>query len=162
MKIKKADIPDIGINPFVNQSFVINTKQTTFTKEFVPDKGDCKIFLPKVSYSEADRNGRYFISADIRSMLVNLPPAAGRLYLWIQQSIGYGCDYIAINQKKFMEVATVTRQTYAKGVNDLIRYGVMCESAKKGVFFINPRLFFIGSRPNKWPDHKNITFEREI
>ncbi len=52
-----------------------------------------------------------------------------------------------------MKEANITSiNTYKKGLNDLIRYGVVSQTTIKDTFWINPEFFFKGSRTGKYPD----------
>ena len=61
--------------------------------------------------------------------------------------------------QRFMEENHIKSvNTYKTGLEELIRYNLLCPTseAKKGYYWINPRLFFCGNRPNKYPNNIEI------
>ena len=83
---------------------------------------------------------------------------AKSLYIHILYELEYGCDYIEINVKRYMKENNISSiNTYKDAVKQLSRYLIIYPSVIKGVYWINPKLFFAGSRVNKYP--KNVVIK---
>ena len=144
-------------NPLVNKEFIINIRKLTSKSNYKIDKDGT--FLPVEIEIESDNSVKIYTKAEYRKVIANCSPSAKSIYIHILYELPYGTDYIEINVKRYMDENNISSiNTYKDGIAELFRYLIIYPVANiKGVYWINPKLFFAGSRVNKYP--KNISIK---
>lgn len=141
-------------NPLVGESFKIIVRKMIEGGKYRQD-GD--VLIPLEVEVEKEDYVKVYVKPENRKIINALTDTSKRLYIWIMYNIEHGSDWIWINKKLFMsEVHISSLNTYKKAVEELARYNLIHFTAIKDVFWINPRLFFAGSRVNKYP--KNVEY----
>lgn len=142
------DVEKMTLNPLVGTDFKVLVRKITRPHEFKLDGDDT---VPVEIELECQEYTKLYKGADIRKVVSNLREPAKRLFLWIAYEIESGKDYLWINKAQYMKDVGVTSvNTYKSGLEELIRYTLICESSIRGVYWINPRFIFCGSRINKY------------
>lgn len=140
-------------NPLVGIDFKIIVNKITDSKAFTKEGN---IWLPKEYELEKENITKLYTKAENRLIISRLSSSAQRLYIWLAYELECGKDYVWINKDRFMEENFIKSvNTYKTGLEELCRYLLIYPTleAKKGYYWINPRLFFCGSRPNKYPNN---------
>jgi len=150
MDINNTSIAPKEANPFINEHFKVKVRVITENDKIIPIGNS---FLPKETLLEAEPYIKVFRSMQIRDAILSLPPAAAKLWTWIEYGLPHGQDYLNINPDRFCKKANVTRRTYTTAVRQLKENSFICASSVQDVAFINPRLVFYGSRLTKYPNH---------
>ena len=145
-------------NPFVNELFKVKCRVVTDFKQIVElGTSVSSIHVPKEYYQEGEPHTKIFRSAQLRDAIIDLNPAAKDLWTWINFEIDYNRHSIDINKKLFIKRAKITIRSYNRAINELQGAGFIFKSSISGVYHVNPRLCFFGSRPNTFPDNRQIT-----
>ena len=151
-KIKILTETALGLNPMVDSSFVIPIRKSALPHQFKID-GDLK--LPVELEMEKEDLVKVYTKSENRLHVANLSNGAKSLYLHIVYEIPYGKDYIEINFKRYMQENNISSlNTYKAALQELHSQLFICPSVVKGIYWINPRLFFAGNRVTKYP--KNV------
>jgi len=88
-----------------------------------------------------------------RQLINALSDKAQRLFLWLIYELDPGKDYLWINQTRYMEEQGIKSiNTYKDAVKELVKFKIIGLSVVKSVYWINPVIFFRGSRIDKYPD----------
>lgn len=158
VSVKDIDADKLGKNPFV-ESLVIPVNKMPIKGQYMATKeiaADGKpIVLPVEIEIESERHCKIFNDAVRRKMMVTLSTRAKELYLWVLYECEGGKDYIWINKKRYMKENKVNSlNTYRSAVKELIVGMFLQPTIASDVYWINPSLFFAGSRKYKFP--KNI------
>lgn len=146
----------VSLNPFSNQ---LSFKATElYTKEY-RDSG-CGIRLPKTVMLDQVPHTKVFITADLRQRTMGLSKCALQVYMWFIFHTVNGKDYTKFNRSAYMREAGITSPNTVKtGINELIRYEFIAETAEKDVYWINPLLFFCGDRLKAFPNRLRVVNE---
>lgn len=87
-----------------------------------------------------------------RKHIMKLSTRAKELYLWLIYELEKNEDYVWINVDRYMEECDISSTTtYQNTIKDLQKFGVICPTVVKDVYWINPLFFFNGSRIEKYP-----------
>lgn len=154
MKPKKK-IVDLGnkLNPLVladslkvSVSTVTNNKLLTF---------DGEDYLPSEYTLGRDEYTKLYTSSQNRKLITALGNSAKSLFLFVLYSLQSGQDWLKINRDRYMAENSVgSINTYKSALSELLKANILREvEGHKGHYWINPRLFFCGSRINKYPDN---------
>jgi len=140
------DEENLPINPFVSfLSIAVNEVKQGLkhngedNKVLFEEKGYCKLFTdPK-----------------IRQHLSRLTGNAWQMLGWIMSEVKPSKDYLWVNKVRYMEEHKIKSiKTVNKALYELDNQRVIDAIAgMKDVYFINPAIFFNGSRINKYPDN---------
>lgn len=156
--VKDINAETLGVNPFVKSlkipvhKMLING-QYKVTKELAADGKP--IMLPVEVEIEAEPFTKVYNDANRRKMMVVLSTRAKELYLWVLYEIEAGKDYLWINKSRYMKENDISSMnTYRNALKELIVQGFLQGTVASDVYWINPSLFFSGSRTNKYP--KNV------
>jgi len=142
------DKDKLKVNPFSEQLKIVIKKMPTGTYSVDKD-GD---LIPKEIDLEQSRFTKVYHAAWARDLVMTLCSPAMALYLWIQYNLVSGQDWIWINKQYYMaKTETTSLNTYRKGVEELITCGFITPTIYKDTYWINPSLFFCGSRLLKYP-----------
>ena len=90
---------------------------------------------------------------------MGLSAKAKDLLWFIVYELKAGRSYVVVNVKRYLEEVKVSRKTYRRAVLDLIAASIIAPTSITNVFYINPAMFFNGSRIKKFPE-KVLTIER--
>lgn len=154
-KIEEEKLPP---NPFSQELQIpVVAKVLEDHYKIEPDgtKIPCEIELEYTPYAKV------YATSTHRKIINNLDPCSKELFLWLIYSIEHGSDYIWLNIKRYMEECSVSRNTYKKALEQLIRYGMLVPTGiYNDTYWINPRYFFKGSRVNKYPTKIQRVYEQ--
>lgn len=152
-KERKPDITAerLGDNPFLDK-LKIPVNKLVLHGQYKPDKDGHH--LPVEIEIEAEHFCRVYVDKDRRKNMIRLSPRSKDLLLWVIYEVKTGEEYIWINRPMYMEESGVKAyNTYKEALNELIRLSFLRLSVIHGVYWINPGIFFNGSRVNKFPDN---------
>jgi hypothetical protein len=146
----KKNSSELVNNPFVSEDFIISVRKITVEKCYKLDKEG--LLLPVERELEQDNNIKIYTKFEHRIILSEMSSKGQRLFLHILYELEYGVDYIALNKGRYMSENKISSiNTYKESIRELTVNLVIIESTIKGVFWINPRFFFAGSRIKKYP-----------
>lgn len=158
-KLRKIDVADkkesmlssFGINPFLSDfKVVVNVqgKEGLYKK----DEDD---WLPVEYEYERDKKVNVYVDRKCRLVVAGLSNSAKCLYLHLLYEVEYGCDYIEVNVERYMrENGISSLNTYKSGLSELRKFGIMANiEGHKGIYWINPKYFFAGSRVEHFKDY---------
>lgn len=144
----------MGINPFAN-NLKIEVNKVTFEKQFSRDKDG--VWLPVEKELEIDKSCRIYINREKRLLALRHSARAKDLLMWIIYETEVSCEWIWINKKRYMaEVGVSSVNTYKGALIELIKSGYILSSVVKDTFWINPALFFNGSRVAAFPNNVKV------
>ena len=157
-KIKPKDITklDSVANPLINDNFIIKAHLRT-DHQFKNNKGKS----PQITY-EDEQATKVYVNAEHRKVIASLNPGAKSLFIHILYELDWGKDYIWINKARFMdENNMLDERTFNAAIEELCNrpepeQPIITPSTLNGVYWINPRLFFCGSRLDKYPKNVDI------
>ena len=146
----------LQVNPFVVNDFDVMVSRKVLKDIYKHDKDGDK--LPHEVNMESDAKVNVYVASDNRKTIACLGNSGKSLYLHILYELDYGVDYIEIMVDRYMKENDVKSiNTYKEGLNNLMRYAIIYPVANvSGVYWINPRYFFAGSRVNKYPDRVKV------
>lgn len=139
----------LGDNPFSLQLQIpVNIKE--FHNQYKKDKdGD---LVPVFSELEADKACKVYIDSERRLRTNKLSPRAKELLMWLFYEVKAGQDYLWLNRVRYMSENNISSpNTYRSALNELITNGFITRTVVNAVYWINPSIFFNGSRIAKYP-----------
>lgn len=115
-------------------------------------QGEGKVYLEKDEYAKV------FVNSDKRKFMCKLNDVAKGMFIWLLYSVEPSKDIIQIDRvRSSRELDIRSTATFYKGLNALIDKGIICKvNGTKHSYWINPQVFFNGSRPNKYPEQTVI------
>ncbi len=149
--MKKKDINEdelIG-NPFLVPLIIPVRRVVQKTKD--------KDGIPQYGYYDMElvESTKFYLSPDVRALLSDLKGGSAQLLLWIMQKLENNKDYIWIKRSTCMsELGINSINTYKAGIKVLcqLRFiAPVCDTPD--IYFINPQLFFNGSRHKRFPEN---------
>ena len=145
-------------NPLAVSLKIDATKVTDKNKFRIDDEG---IKHPVEYLIERERNVKIYYFPGAKDIIGNLSAQAQRLYLFILYHMEPGQDYIYLNKVLYMAQNKIKSvNTFKDAIKELSRYCFVSLSVDyKDVYWINPMLFFCGSRIVKYPDKVIIKAE---
>ena len=146
----------LSLNPFTTNDFEISVNKLILKGVYKHDSDNTA--LPHEYQLEADTKISVYTHTDNRLMVARLNAGSKSLYLHIMYELESGVDYIEIMWKRYMKENNISSiNTYKEALKYLIRYAIIAPVyGVEGVYWINPRYFFAGSRVNKYPDKVKI------
>jgi hypothetical protein len=143
-------------NPFTeNFSFPVFEKKST-QQLFEGHEGEMmtqtEYEVKKSMLIEVQRYAKVFDNKISRERLEKTSDRARTLWLYIVYGIRSGEDFIIVNQKNLLERWGLAYHSYRRAVSDLVDAGVIQYTNYSNVYWINPAVFFKGSRIRKYPD----------
>ena len=101
---------------------------------------------------ESQEYARLFMSFENRNLLSSLSPRGTHLLFWLMNKVVKGHDLILIDRHQYMKDSNISRQeTYMNAVADLVMAKVLNKAPRfTDLYFINPHIFFKGSRLMKY------------
>lgn len=89
-----------------------------------------------------------------RKHIAKMSPNAKSLFLWLMYDITTGDEVIWINSIRYMKESSVAINTFKKSITELCKAAVIYPIENlQNMYWLNPRLFFKGSRVKKYPDN---------
>jgi len=160
MKIEETQIDDkekelcLGINPLIGSDFkvvihILKKGELINKKTGEVFNGDIK--LEKQEYI------KFFNLPEHRKLVAGLSGTAKSLLFFIAYSMESGRDWLKINRKRFMDENGIkSENTYRSALSELMQVNIVYVTANPKYHWINPRLFFTGSRITKYEDRLEI------
>lgn len=149
---------DLGSNPFVNTDFKVLVRSITDGSKYQMDD---EVLVPSVVDLEKDDYVKLYIKPEYRKLVGMLSNSSRSLLLWCIYEVDSAKDYLWINKRRYMEEHSVKSvNTFKSAVKELVRLNIIAPTVQRNVFWINPRLFFHGSRINKYP--KNVIKTKQL
>lgn len=141
----------LGVNPCL-QTLIIPVIKLEDTQFFKKDED----ILTYAEYEvESEKSTKFYVSSSRRKLVNGLSGMSSKLFLWIMQELDYNKDYLWINKERFMDECNVgSLNTFKTAITDLHKNNIIQPTVIKEVYWINPSMFFQGSRVKKFP--KNI------
>lgn len=152
--MKKKDVGDLdlGINPLLN-NLVIPIRR--ISKKNFDENG-----IPKFGIYDLDMTDsvKFYISPEFRDLLSQLKGSSAQLLLWIMQKVENGNDYVWLKRKTCMaELGISSVNTFKYAVKSLCSVSAIAPIyMKPDIYFINPKVFFHGSRAKRFPDNVKV------
>lgn len=156
--------PNINLVRSVNP-FLSSLEIKAIRKEGIgyKDSGD----VGKITYLvERDVKTVLFASKDNRERVLGLSAGSLRLLFWIVYTIESNQDVYWLNRPKYMRDANVSLNTVKTALGELQSCKIILPTEIKDVYFIDPSLFFSGSRlkcfeENVVVNDSNVTLEKK-
>jgi hypothetical protein len=158
MGIKRPDIDPkrMGLNPFMTNVFIKARAFDTNKHTLVRTEDDVIIktgtLSDKITVEEQSFT-KVFHDTDYRNIILQLPEEGLRLYNYIIYQLDSNEDYLWLNESNYKIAANTSIRVFRDGVDQLNRYGVICPTLYKDVYYINPMIFFCGNRLKKFPNN---------
>lgn len=148
VKRPQVDRHLLGVNPF-ESSLVVPTSKVVMKGQYRRDGDD---LLESEVVMDRSQKVSVFISSPMRIASMNLNPSTLKLLVWVMYETEYGLDYVWVNQPRFLSESGMSRSAYKGAVESLCRYGYIYPVVGHPfVFWINPAVFFNGSRVSSFP-----------
>ncbi len=144
MRVKGKDL----VNPFLaSLSIKVNRMKT--------DNVHKNTGKPHEMEFEATPLTKVYILAKNRKDACGLTPAAKSLFVWVLFELDKTKDYIWLNKKRFMKENNIrSPKTVRAAIVELSSCNFINRmEANKQYYWINPSVFFHGSRINRYPDN---------
>lgn len=153
--MKRQRKPDItpeklGSNKFLNH-LVVKANKIAMAGQYKKDKDG--VYLTVEVELESDEACRIYIDAAKRAKVAALSTRAKDLFLWLVYETEPGCEWIWINKPRYMaEHGIKAYNTYKEAIRELHAKDFVAATPIPSVYWINPDLFFNGSRIKAFPD----------
>lgn len=154
------------INPFIYSNkidvFIKNYDETLVDLKDIPNNSKIAnnpniTKMSKVFMIDQSHKVNIYMTPELRVIYMRLSEISHKILRYIEGIIRPGEDIVYINTNKFMDEALVkSRTTYAKGIEELCRYGFIAHYHKRGRYWINPLRFFNGDRIKKYINNINV------
>lgn len=149
-RVRKPDLDpeEFKNNPLVGVDFKILIRK--LPSGLIEDGG---VVVRNEVDVEQEHYTKLFHMSEMRKFVGGLKPSSKSLFLWLLYEVDCGKDYLWINKDRYMLENNVSSiNTYKGAIKELSRYLFICPTSFKDVYFINPAIFFNGSRVNKYSD----------
>lgn len=142
---------DLGRNPNIG-TIVIPIKIKAIAGQYKKEEKDGEsMVVPNLVKLEKTPITKVFTSPERRKTIAMLPPGPSKLWLWVQQELEYGKDYICINRDRYMaESGIKSINTYKDALGGLLRTGLLSLTLIPGVYWIDADMVFQGDRIKKY------------
>lgn len=143
---------ELLVNPLTSQDFKVLVRKLVIKNSFSKDdEGD---WLPSGYVVEQQSVTKVYHSVDNRLVVSALSGGAKSLLLWLMYEIAAGKDYVWVNKQRYMKENGITSlNTYKDAVRGLAASLIITPTVYPDVYWINPRVFFYGSRVVKYPQY---------
>lgn len=163
-KLHDVDESKMVINPF---SYTLQIEATKLISTDVTESSydqqtintiEREVLIEHKSYT------KLFYCSGCKDIIYNLSPQGKSLYLFVLYNLTAGKDWLQLNSQWYMTKNNVKSiNTFKDAVKELCRYAFLSQSADyTDVYWINPTLFFHGSRIKKYPKHVVVKNTRAI
>jgi len=151
--ITENDLKLLANNPLLS-GFRIQVTELEDKNTFERTEG---VLLHKLFYCERERPAKLYINPNNRKLVNDLSNNTKSLLFWIIFKIPANKDYLKIDSKKYMKENNINSiNTFKSAVKELQANLIICASAVKDVYFINPRLIYSGNRVKQYPNYLQI------
>lgn len=140
----------LGKNPFLRK---LEIKVNTVPKygQYEKDK-DGEYYTVQLEL-ESDSYCRVYTDSERRLEMSVLSARAKDLLLWMIYETEAGCEWIWVNNKRYMRESSVKAyNTYKNALRELLMADFIQATVIQNAYWINPHYFFNGSRANAFPD----------
>ena len=149
----KSKCQKIDENPLLS-NFSFNVTQLEDKSTYQNNDG---VLLPKLYHLERDQHTKIFINQYNRKKIANLSNSVKSLLLWLIFELKPGTDKIEINKNRYMKENNIKSiNTVKKAINELTVNFIIAPANKNKLYFINPRIFYSGSRIKSFPDNIQV------
>lgn len=136
------------MNPLAGDDFKVLIRKQSSGLTFADKDGEYNLNEIEL---EQEHYTKIFHIPNIRKFVCEMQPCSKSLFLWLQYEADNGKDYLWINKVRYMSECQVKSiNTFKAAVKELMDKLIICPSSIKGVYWINPAVFFNGSRINKY------------
>lgn len=148
-KETKADAT-LGANPFAGEDFRIPVSRDLRLHPKVSKLGKA----PQHLLIDRERHMKVFISDKKRDVLMNLSERAKSMILFIQCYTPQRKDFIELSASRYTkETGVRSRVTFTLARAELINNNIIGATSIPGVYWLNPRYLFPGSRVHHYPNN---------
>lgn len=144
--IRELNDEVMGVNPFMDDVYipVRRKKKEDFKDEY-------EIF-------ESGHYLKLFEDTGYRKRMLRLTARGKEMLLYILHYLPRGKDYMGIDRTEYMDRNNIkSPHTFLSAIKELDDVGfISLKPFMKDIFFINPKLFFNGSRVNRFPNNLTI------
>lgn len=141
-------------NPLINSELKIIVNDITDKEQFENKFG---IILHKKYSAERAKITKLYTSAKNRKAIASSTTMAKNILFWIMFVIDYGEDYFYFDRKQFMyENKVKSPKTVNNALKELEQNKLLAPTNIKDVYFINPAIFYSGSRIKSFPDNIQV------
>lgn len=149
-KVIKIDENRLKVNPFVEALSIDVTRVVNDSQHNIVDG-----VLHPVCYDvERKQSARIFYDLFYKDKMSQLSSSAQRMLIYILCNLQQGQDWVYVNKDRYMQKNGLTSvNTARKGLTELWDNGFISPTAAypNDVYWINPTIFFSGSRIAKYP-----------
>lgn len=154
IKKEKIDEEQLKTNPLTAHDFKVIIRKLVSKGSYTKDG---EHWLPSGHFVEQQPATRLYHQVENRLLVSLLSPGAKSLFLWIMYELDVSKDYLWINKERYMKENNITSiNTYKEARNQLITSLVITPTIYTDTYWINPKIFFCGSRVTKYPDHLEV------
>lgn len=149
-KVIKIDPNKMKVNPYAEALSIDVTRVTNASQHNIVDG----IIHPVCYDVERKQSVRIFYDLLYKNKIAKLSSSAQRMFIYILCNLEQGQDWVYINKDKYMQKNGLTSvNTARKGISELWDNGFIAPTAAypNDVYWINPAIFFSGSRIAKYP-----------
>lgn len=144
-----------NINPFVDSNFVVPVTEIVEKNKFHIVEGIRAISSYKIEYQKYTKVYNFSGSKELKYALSD---KAFRLYVYIQDHLEAGEDFVIINPDYYCRKNKIKSVgTLYKAITELKDKFIIRRKDIQNAYWINPAIFFCGSRLAKYPDKLKIT-----
>lgn len=152
-KEKKAEAV-LRDNPLAGENFVIPVTEGLHDGTYRDDNG---INLPNYLMIDRERHMKVFVSEERGDAIMMFSERAKAMLLYIQYYTPRSKDFIDLTSAQYMKKTGIkSRVTFTLARAELINNNIIVQSAIPGIYWINPRYFFPGSRTQKYPSNLSV------
>ncbi len=136
------------MNPFSQELVVeVDIRLSPDAKIVDPVYGE----MPASTELEKAKSTKVYKSAELRDRTMNLSATAMRMLWFIVYEIEGSDDWVELDPEWYKEVSQAgSRNMYAKGKEELVRYGYISRTECKNIYWVNPALVYGGNRVKKY------------
>jgi len=149
-KLKGIDESKLVYNPFSETLEVEVTQIEDKTKKIVDENGEQQ---PAYYYVEKAKATKVYLSAENRNKVMALSAGAMRMYMFILHDIQAAHDWITVLPEWYKENGGKSLNVYKQAIEELIEARYITPTMYKWTYWVNPRIFYPGSRINKYPNN---------
>ena len=139
-------------NPLLGTDFIIytSTLYSAGVYKIYPDGTREKV---QRDY-EQHRTVKVYVSPESRLLKMKLKPAALKLWVWIEEEMDNGNDFIRFNKVRFIKETDLTSPTtLCDAFRELSDKDFIRRHEKTEYYWVNPRYCFMGNRMNKFSEY---------
>lgn len=159
MKFKpEIDESKLTKNIFIGKLSVPVTEITDLHKYVLGSDG---VKTQKVYHIERQQYVKVYYADGAKEIVYKLSPAGKCLFLFIIHHLETGKDWFVFDRGLYMQKNGIKSINTVKGaLTELWDAELICPTAAypNTVYWINPKYFFCGNRPKRYPDNLDIKF----